>query len=112
MQTFASTLGQAVWLMTMSKDHRDLPISSIEKNAATAIFLRHFKLYSKGKQPIAFLTWASVSDEVKKRIESGNNVLELAEWRSGTNIVIIDCVSPFGPTEVFEAKFLEDVSSL
>ena len=82
-QTFGSTLGQAVWLMTMSKAHRDLPIYEIEARVALPIFLRQFRLYSKDNQPVAFLTWASVSDEVKARLEAGEKRLAETDWQIG-----------------------------
>ena len=106
-QTFGSALGQAVWLMTMDKRYRDLPIREIERIVATPIFLRQFKLYSKGKQPVAFLSWALVSDEMKTRIEAGDTGLELNEWRSGKNVVVVDCVSPFNSREVFVKRFTQ-----
>ncbi len=107
--TFASTLGQAVFLMTVSKRHRDLKISVIEEIVSTAIFLQQFKLYSKGKQPIAFLAWATVSDEVKKRFDAGNTTLELKDWRSGSNLIMVDCISPFAPEEEILKQFQDSV---
>ena len=107
-QTFGLALGRAVWLMTMSKAHRDLPIKEIEDRLITPIFLQQFKIYSKGKQPVAFLSWAMVSDEVKVRVEAGERKLELKEWRSGKEVVVVECVSPFSPAkqilETFEAQ--------
>lgn len=104
--TFGSALGQAVWLMTMDKRYRDLPIREIERIAATPIFLRQFKIYSKGKSPVAFLSWAQVTDAVKAKVEVGTP-LELKDWRSGENLVVVDVVSPFNPREVFVERFLE-----
>lgn len=92
--------------MTMSKDHRSLPISDIEAIVTAPILLSQFKLYSKGKQPVAFLSWATVSDEIKARIESGDKKLDLKDWRSGSNLVVVDCVSPFNPREVFADRFV------
>ncbi|WP_052265467.1 toxin-activating lysine-acyltransferase [Ruegeria sp. ANG-R] len=107
--TFAATMGNAVWLMTMSKAHKDLPIRSIEKTVATPTLLRRFRLYSKEKQPVA-LTWANVSGEVKARVEAGNTDLDIRDWTSGEHIVIVDCVSPFNPPELFREKFLSSLS--
>ncbi len=105
-QTFGSTIGNAVWLMTMDKGFRDLPIREVEARVATPVLLRQFKLYSKGKQPVAFLSWASVSDAVKAKLDAGE-LLTLEDWRSGENIVVVDVVSPFNPAETFKEKFLE-----
>lgn len=108
-QTFGSAMGNAVWLMTMDKRYRDRPIREVEAIVATPILLRQFKLYSKDKQPVAFLAWASVSDEVAKKIEAGET-LALEDWRSGPRIVVVDCVSPFNPPEMFIKKFNESVA--
>ncbi|UWR90345.1 toxin-activating lysine-acyltransferase [Phaeobacter inhibens] len=107
--TFASAFGQAVWLMTISKDHRKLHIEEIEELVTPAVLLQQFKIYMKGKQPIAFLSWATVSDDVKARMDAGNRKLELHEWRSGPNIEIVECVSPFASTEEIKRQFLENI---
>jgi len=72
---------------------------------ATPIFLQQFKVYLKDKQPVAFLTWAMASDEVKARVEAGETTLELKDWRSGTNKVVVECVSPFGAAGKFLGRF-------
>ena len=105
--TFGSALGQAVWLMTMSDDHKERPIKVLESEVLPAILLQQFKLYSKGNQPVAFLTWASVTDEIKKRFDAGDKSLEVQEWRSGKNVIVVDCVSPFNPKDIFEKTFLD-----
>lgn len=104
--TFASVMGQAVWLMTMSRDHRDLPIRTVEELLSPAILMRQFRLYSKGKQPVAFLIWASVSQEVKTRLEAGDKTMELKDWRSGPHVVVVDCISPLSPAQDFIDRFL------
>ena len=109
-QTFGSTMGNAVWLMTMDKRYRDRPIREIEALVATPILLRQFKLYSKDDQPVAFLTWASVSDAVKARVEAGEP-LALEDWRSGASIVVVDVVSPFAEAEGVRERFLAGASS-
>jgi hemolysin-activating ACP:hemolysin acyltransferase len=100
-------MGQAVWLMTVSKAHRDLRISEIEELVTPAVLLQQFKIYLKGKQPIAFLAWASVSNEIKARFDAGDLRLAPHEWRSGANIIIVDCVSPFAEREEIEKQFSE-----
>ena len=106
--TFASTLGQVVFLMTISKRHRDLKISMIEEVVSTAILLQQFKLYSKDERPIAFLAWATVSDEVKEEFESSGRTLELKDWRSGENLIVVECVSPFAAEKDITAQFFKN----
>jgi len=108
-QTFGATMGNAVWLMTMDKAYRGRPIGEIEILVATPILLRQFKLYSKGKQPVAFLTWASVSDVVKAKVEAGE-ALALEDWRSGGNLMVVDVVSPFAEASTVREKFFAQLS--
>ncbi len=108
-QTFGSALGQAVWLMTMDPKYRDLPIREVETRVAMPIFLQQFKIYLRGKQPVAFLSWALASEEVKAKIESSETALELKDWRSGKHLVIVDCVSPFGDPSVFKQNLSDQI---
>ena len=103
--TFASALGQAVWLMTVSKEHRDLPIRFIEERITPAVLLRQFKIYLKDKQPIAFISWAAVSEEVNARMQAGGFTLTPADWRSGNRVVVVECISPFAPKSEIIAQF-------
>jgi cytolysin-activating lysine-acyltransferase len=108
-ETFASALGQAVWLMSLSKAHRGQPISRIEDVVTPAIFLQQFKIYFKDKKPIAFISWAAVSDEIKARFDAGDTQLAVDEWRSGKNIVVVECVSPFAAEDQIIKQFLRGV---
>ena len=109
--TFASSIGEAVWLMTISKQHRDLKISKIEELITPAILLQQFKIYMKGKQPVAFLSWALVSDTIKVRFDAGDRKLKAHEWRSGNNIVVVECVSPFAATEAIVEQFISGLKN-
>lgn len=104
--TFGSTMGNAVWRTTMGKRYRDRPIREIWALVATPILPQQFKLYSKEKQPVGFLTWASVSDALKAKVDAGKPIA-LEHWRSGENLVVVDAVSAFNPAEVFRQRFLE-----
>ena len=106
-EEFGLFLGLASWLMSMSKEHCDRPISTIDKRVLPAILLKQFKLIRKDKMPVAFISWATVSDEVKARLESDENYApQLTEWRSGRNLVIVECVSPFGPAAEVKQHFI------
>lgn len=110
-ETFGSALGQAVWLMSMSPQHKSLPIQSIETRTLPAILLKQFKLYFKGKQPVAFVSWAMVTDDVKAKLAAGD-ALELKDWRSGPHLVAVDVVSPFTEPEKVEAEFMDSMKAV
>lgn len=104
---FGQYLGLASWLITMSKDHRDLPMTFLDERILPAILLKQFRLFRKGKAPIAFLTWATVSGAAQEKFEQSSGKPELMDWRSGSKLLVVDCVSPFGPEEKIKANFLE-----
>lgn len=106
---FASAFGQAVWLMTVSKAHRTLQVRDIEDLVSPAILLQQFKLYYKDKQPIAFLSWASVSDSVKEKMRDKSFRLSPADWRSGSNIAVVECVSPFASADDILEQFFQGI---
>ena len=110
-ETFGSAFGHAVWLMTMSNDHQERSIGSLKSGALNAFLLKQFKLYFKGKQPVAFVAWAMMSDKVQEKFNNGE-LLELADWRSGHNLVVVDCVAPFSKIEDVEAEFLGEMKKV
>jgi len=54
------------------------------------------------------LRWATVSDEVKEKFKSGGNALELRDWRSGENLIVVECVSPFTAEKDITAQFFKN----
>lgn len=91
--------------MTMSKAHRELPIRDIEAIAATPILLKQFKIYSKDGQPVAFLSWARVRGDLANKANVSSSDLSLEDWRSGDNLIVVDCVSPFAAANEFKRLF-------
>lgn len=105
-EEFATNMGHAVWLMSMSKRHRNLPVHEIEARISVPIFLGQYEVYFNGKQPAAFLTWARVSDAVLFGLNAGRKVLAHGDWRSGDNLVVVDCISPFQSKDRYIRPFL------
>ncbi|MEO1324643.1 MAG: toxin-activating lysine-acyltransferase [Pseudomonadota bacterium] len=106
---FGKFLGIATWLMTCSAEHKGLPISWLSERVLPALLLKQFKIIMKNNTPIAFLTWATVSQDVADKLATGKTILTLPEWRSGKQVVVVDCVSPFGPADQIEQNFLDGV---
>ena len=106
---FSEVLGLASWLMSMSRSHRDLPISHLDTHILPGLFLKQFRLIRAKKMPAAFLTWATVSDEVANRLKGTADAPDLREWRSGPNVIVVDCVSPFTPADKVRDDFLAEV---
>lgn len=104
-ETIAAAFGNIFWLMHLSPAHRERPVRSIEDVVLPALLHGSFKLVMKDKQPVAFVSWASMSDDVKARFNAGE-ALELADWKSGPTFVITECISPFMPEDQVKAKVM------
>jgi len=91
-----SALGALSILSMKSQSHRYVFTGDYEWLFLPPIALKQFVLFRNNKnEPIAFVSWASVSAEVEKRISSGITKLQPKDWNSGDKIYIMDIVSPF-----------------
>jgi cytolysin-activating lysine-acyltransferase len=95
-KTVAQVLGEMVWLMTQSPRHKAVPIGDLEWLLMPAILLRQFRIFYKGEQPVGVALWALADELVTKRIDAGDRRLSAVEWKSGTNLRIVELVAPFG----------------
>lgn len=111
-EEFSQTLGQVSWLCTLSKDHRTRQIGFLEHHVITPLMFKQVRVYTKGKQPLGALIWAYVSPEVKAKIEAGDYTMGLNDWRSGSEIVIVDCISPFVDGQMFIDQFQTQIAQL
>lgn len=95
-KTVAQVLGEITWLMTQSPRHKAIPLGDLEWLVMPAILLKQFRMFYNGEQPVGVVIWALVDDLVAKRIDANDRRLTAVEWKSGTNMRIIDVVAPFG----------------
>ncbi|MHB8271923.1 toxin-activating lysine-acyltransferase, partial [Bradyrhizobium sp.] len=95
-KTVAQVLGEITWLMTQSPRHKMIPLGDLEWLVMPAILLRQFRIFYKGEQPVGVALWALVDKLVAKRIDAGDKRLTAVEWKSGTDMRIVDLVAPFG----------------
>jgi len=111
-EEFTRTLGQATWLMTVSKQHRSKDIAFVEAAICAPLMYKQLRVFLQGKQPVAVLTWAYASEEVKAKVEAGEGPLQLHDWRSGPEVVVVDCISPFTDKKKFIDAFMSEVASI
>jgi cytolysin-activating lysine-acyltransferase len=107
-KTVSQVLGEITWLMTQSPRHKTIPLGDLEWLVMPAILLRQFRLFYKGEQPVGVALWALADDLVAKRIDAGDKRLTAVEWKSGTNMRIVELVAPFGG----EAEMRGQVASI
>jgi len=98
--TIGAVLGEAVWLMSQSKRHRNnFFLGDLEWLIMQPIIEGQFRIFHNEGKPIGAVFWAFVSPEVEKRLEMGMSKLKLTDWRSGSQLWLIDLVAPFGHAE-------------
>lgn len=90
------TLGPIAWLYARTPDRRFLFLTDLDWAVMPPVMLDQCRLFLRGKMPFAFVTWALVNDDVHQRLLAGNGKLAPHEWKSGTNLWLIDVVTPFG----------------
>jgi cytolysin-activating lysine-acyltransferase len=95
-KTVSQVLGEITWLMTQSPRHKSIPLGDLEWLVMPAILLKQFRMFYKGEQPVGVAVWALADDLVAKRIDAGDKRLTAVEWKSGSNMRILDVVAPFG----------------
>jgi len=95
-KTVSQVLGEITWLMTQSPRHKSIPLGDLEWFLMPAILLKQFRIFYKGEQPVGVAIWALADEIVAKRIDGGDKRLTAVEWKSGTNMRMIDVVAPFG----------------
>jgi cytolysin-activating lysine-acyltransferase len=95
-KTVSQVLGEITWLMTQSPRHKAIPLGDLEWLLMPAILLRQFRIFYKGLQPVGVALWALADDLVAKRIDAGDNRLSAVEWKSGSNLRVVELVAPFG----------------
>jgi len=91
-----SAIGAICLLAAKSDSHKHLFASDYEWLIFPAIKMRQFLiLRNKKGEPIAFVSWAFVNDDIEKRLLKGSLKLKPSEWKSGDKMYIIDIISPF-----------------
>ena len=99
--TVVSVFGELVWLMQTSRFHKHLFLSELEWAVLQPMVLQQYRIYHKDKKPVGAIFWASVDDDVHKRLQEGSVKMRPHEWKSGAHNWIIDVVAPFGNAEYF-----------
>ena len=88
--------GPIIWLYMHSPAHKYAFITDLEWMVMPPLVLNQYKLYMKDDAPLAFASWASVDEEVEKRLLSGRIRLAPKDWKSGDRLWLIDLIAPFG----------------
>lgn len=104
-----NVLTGAIGLMMASPRHRHLFLADLEWALLPPLALKQFRLFTKDNRPVAFATWALVSEAVAARLEAGHGKLKPGEWKSGDKCWIVDVIAPFGAAEDFIRALKDEI---
>ena len=110
----AALLGEIVWLLGRSEAHKHVFLTELDWMVMPPIPLRQFRIWRQNNQPVAYASWAFLSDEASQRFIDGvsaGRVGRLApdEWKSGENLWLIDFIAPFGGGDAMIDELREKV---
>lgn len=98
-------LGPVAWLMMQQGASRHAFVADLEWRIMPPLLLDQAKLYMKGDAPLAFVSWARLSDAAIARYRMAPHHLAPSDWNSGDKVWIVDLFAPFGDVD----KVLKDV---
>ncbi|HSV30268.1 MAG TPA: toxin-activating lysine-acyltransferase [Candidatus Omnitrophota bacterium] len=93
---FGEVLGDICWLMAQSAHHKHIFLADLEWLVIPALTARQFRVLKAGTKPMAYVSWAHLSEDAEARLLSGQPRLRPADWKSGDRLWVIDVVAPFG----------------
>lgn len=89
-------LGAVGWLMMQQTATRHTLLSELEWRVMPALVLEQAKLYMREDSPIAYVSWATLSEPVAQRYATAPHQLTASDWQSGDQVWIVDLFVPFG----------------
>jgi cytolysin-activating lysine-acyltransferase len=89
-------LGPVTWLMMQQGATRHTLLSELEWRVLPALVLDQAKLYMRENAPIAYVSWAKLSEVTVERYKTAPHHLTSSDWKSGDQVWIIDLFTPFG----------------
>lgn len=91
-------LGEITFLLTASPLHQKAYVGKIRQNIFPPLELNQFRIYRTQNQPVGFVAWAYLSDEIEQQFIAGPMELQPEDWKSGDNLFFIEFIAPFGHT--------------
>jgi cytolysin-activating lysine-acyltransferase len=97
--TVSHMLGEIVWLMTQSPQHKHFALADLEWMVMPALPLNQYRVFHDKNWPIGAAFWAFLSEEAEKKLAESPKSLSPADWKSGDRCWLVDIVAPFATPE-------------
>lgn len=89
-------LGAMFFLSSLVKKYNQYKVAELVQLIEPPLRLNQYKVLTSNGFPRAFFTWAGLSDENQAQFGLNDKYFGADQWASGTNIWLVDLVSPFG----------------
>lgn len=89
-------LGAVAWLLMQQSSTRHTLLSELEWRVMPPLVIDQAKLYLSDEAPVAYVSWARLSDAAAERYRSLPHHLASNDWKSGDHNWLIDLCTPFG----------------
>lgn len=89
-------LGSITHLMMSSQLHQRYQIVDIAERFVPSLLHNQFRYYEINGNPIGFVNWAWLSDEIEQQYMTRKYVLNFDEWQGGDNLWFPEFIAPFG----------------
>lgn len=104
-ETVAHILGEIVWFMSQSKQHRNSSIQELQTSVMPYILQRKFRLYRAGGVPIGVILYRDMKPHHSKTSQDD------PEYKGKSVSTINMAVNPFANDEVFISEFFTSPDS-
>jgi len=82
--------------LALSEESRHTLLSELEWRVMPPLVLDQAKLYMRDEAPVAYVSWARLSDAAAARYQQAPHHLTSGDWQSGSQNWLIDLCTPFG----------------
>lgn len=89
-------LADVVWLMMSAPNHKHLFLSDLEWLVIPPILKGQFRVFKREGLPVAYASWAYLTEEAEQRLIAGHTRLKPEDWDAGARPWLIDLTAPFG----------------
>lgn len=85
-QTMGRMLGDIVWLLSQSPQHKHFSLADLEWMVMPPLALGQYRIFRDGEKPLGVAFWGYLSEETEKKLESGATRIMPQEWAQGMRI--------------------------
>lgn len=83
-KTISTILGEVVWMMAQSRNHRRLPIDHLQWLVMPALVLGQYRIYyDEESRPVGFASWAYLTADAEEYIVKSRAQMRSEDWRPG-----------------------------